>query len=182
VFGRLGRSEVQAESGIQTVKVHYWDASAMVKLVAEDAGEETGRAELRAFFLGNSLHYATPACMAEALGVFKRKWLSEKVYALSDYVRTVREFYRLVVSGIALDEVPVSSQVLDQAERLVRQYELDFLDAIQVVTVLHGKYSVLVGESRSAFITADRRLARAALREGVRVLPLGRRGTSPQAS
>jgi hypothetical protein len=78
-----------------SIKAHYWDASALVRLVAEDPVEQGGRADLRTFFFGQGHHYSTSACLAEALGVFKRKWL-DKIYTLPEYVRTVREFYRLV--------------------------------------------------------------------------------------
>jgi predicted nucleic acid-binding protein len=154
-------------------RVHYWDASALVRIVAEDPAEQVGRAELRALFFGQGSHYATQACLAEAIGVFKRKWLVEKVYTLPEYVRTVREFYRLVVSHVAVDEIPVSVQLLDQAEQLMREHQLDFIDSIQMTTVLHGKFSVLIGDSASLFITADRRLARAAKRNGVSVWLVG---------
>jgi hypothetical protein len=65
--------------------------------------------------------------------------------------------------------VPVSLQLLDEAERFMRAYAIDFIDAIQVVTVLHGRFAALVEGSRSLFITADRDLARAARDLGGRV-------------
>jgi predicted nucleic acid-binding protein len=151
-----------------SIKAHYWDASALVRLVAEDPAEQRGRADLCTLFFGGGHHYSTSACLAEALGVFKRKWL-DKIYTLAEYVRTVREFYRLVVSHLTVDEVAVSVQVLDEAERLMTKHRLDFIDSLQVITVLHGKFSVFVGDSQSLFITADRKLARAAKAAGVLV-------------
>lgn len=147
------------------VKYHYLDASALVKLVAEDADEEPGRNELRTYYRDHDLYCTTSYCIAEALSAFKLKWLRKKV-TQDEYVRDVREFFRVVVSGLTVDEVPLSLRVLDEAERLMKAHEIDFIDSIQVVTVLHGKLSVLTGDSRSLFITADRKLATAARQEG----------------
>jgi predicted nucleic acid-binding protein len=147
---------------------HYWDASALVKLVAPDADDAPGRATVRDYFFAHEHHYSTSACIAEALSVLKRKWL-RGLLSQDQYVFAVREFYRLVVSGLSVDDVPVSVQLLDAAEGLMRQHDIDFIDSVQVVTVLHGRYSVFIGDSKSLFITADRTLAKAAREEGARV-------------
>ena len=152
----------------ETVKVHYLDASALVKLVADDADEEPGRAVLRQYYFGHAQHYATSYCLAEALSAFKVKWL-RKMISQDDYVRDVRDFFRVVVSGLAVDEVPLSVQVQNEAERLMKTYGIDFIDSIQVVTVLRGRFAGLVGGSQSLFITADRTLAAVARQEGTRV-------------
>ena len=164
---------------MRAVKVQYWDASALVRLVSEDSAERPGRVELRDFFFGRGMHHSTSSCLAEALGVFKRKWLVDEAYTQSQYVNTVKEFYRLVVSAIAVEDVPVSVQVLTEAERLMNQYRLDFIDSIQIVTIREGRYSVLIGDSKSLFITADRRLARAAKAEGVRTWHVTKKRPDP---
>ena len=51
----------------------------------------------------------------------------------------------------------------------MQAHGLDFIDSIQIVTLLKGTYSGLVGTSQSLFITADRALAVAARKEGARV-------------
>ena len=63
----------------------------------------------------------------------------------------------------------LSPKLLTEADRLIKQYNLDFTDCIQIVTVLHGQYSILIGDSQSILITADRDLAKAARSEGARV-------------
>ena len=88
-----------------TVRCHYWDASALVKIVATDAAEALGRAAVRAFFFGQPLHYATSYCLAEALGAFKLKWLRGHI-SRDEYFADVREFFRLVVSGLEEDKFP----------------------------------------------------------------------------
>ena len=60
-------------------------------------------------------------------------------------------------------------RVLEEAERIMKAHDIDFVDAIQVVTVLQGKFSVFVGDSASLFITADHSLAVAARERGASV-------------
>ena len=63
----------------------------------------------------------------------------------------------------------LSPRLLTEATRLIQQYNLDFIDCVQIVTILHGKYSVLGKDSQSILITADRDLAKAARAERARV-------------
>ena len=58
---------------------------------------------------------------------------------------------------------------MTEAERLIKQHKIDFLDCFQIVTILHGKFRVLGPDSKSILITADRALAKAARAEGARV-------------
>jgi hypothetical protein len=52
-----------------SVKAHYLDASALVKLVADDSDEEPGRDVLRKYYHEHSNRYATSYCITEALFV-----------------------------------------------------------------------------------------------------------------
>lgn len=51
----------------------------------------------------------------------------------------------------------------------MKAHGIDFIDSIQVVTVLHGRFSVFTGDPQSLFITTDKALAKAARQEGARV-------------
>ena len=73
------------------VKVCYLDASALVKLVADDRDEEPGRDAVRKYYHNNANMKATPYCVAEALSVFKRKFL-RKMISRDEYKRYVKEF------------------------------------------------------------------------------------------
>jgi predicted nucleic acid-binding protein len=150
------------------VNNHYLDASAMVKLVADDDEDKRGREVLRQFFFSNHLHRTTSYCLAETLSALKSKW-RRRVVTQDEYVRTVREFFRLVWSACEVEDVPLSVEVQREAERLMRAHNLDFVDSIQLVTVLHGRYAGLSQGSKSLFITADQALAAAGRSEGVRV-------------
>lgn len=150
------------------VMYHYLDASALVKLVANDIDEEPGRGVLRQYVFGPVLRRATSYCVAEALSAFKVKWLRGRI-SQDDYIQDVREFFRVVVSSLTVEDVPLSLEVQREAERLMKAHGIDFVDSIQVVTLLRGKFAFLAGDSRSIFVTADRALAGAARQEGARV-------------
>ncbi len=147
---------------------HYLDASAMVKVVANDPDEGLGRETLRRYYFSHSMYRASSFCVAEALSAFKVKWLRGRC-SQEEYFTNVREFFRLVVSPLQQEECPLAVQVQQEAERLMQVHKLDFIDSIQIVTLLKGSHSGLVGASQSLFITADKALAAAARSEGARV-------------
>jgi predicted nucleic acid-binding protein len=153
-------------------KAHYLDASALVKLVDDSPGESSGRDVLRKYYNEHSSMYATSYCLAEAFGVFKRRFLNNEINE-GQYIEYVQGLIRLTVGWkLQLDEVDILLPIVSsEAERLIRKWKhkIDFLDCIQIVTVLHGRNRVLVGESRSILITADNALAKAARAEGARV-------------
>ena len=151
---------------------HYLDASAMVRVVADDSDEVPGRDALREYFFKHGQYRATSYCVAEALSAFKTKWLRGKI-SQAEYIRDVQKFFRLVVSALHIEEVPLGVQLRQAAERLIAAYEIDFVDSIQIVTLMSGQYSIFIGDSQSVFITADQTLAAAARREGARVWECG---------
>jgi predicted nucleic acid-binding protein len=100
---------------------HYLDASAMVKLIADDPDEELGRSALRAYYSSNSMYRASSFCVAEALSAFKLKWLRSRC-TQAEYFRNVREFFRVVVSPLRIEECPLAVQVQVEAERLMQAH------------------------------------------------------------
>ncbi|HZP00175.1 MAG TPA: type II toxin-antitoxin system VapC family toxin [Terriglobia bacterium] len=151
-------------------RAHYLDASALVKLVADDSAEEPGRSALRKYYHENPNMYATSYSITEALSAFKRKFLHEEIDQAA-YLKYVSNFITQVIGGkLKIDEVHIlKPDVLREAERLINLYHIDFLDCFQIVTILHGTYCVLGPQSRSILITADRDLAEAARKEGASV-------------
>jgi predicted nucleic acid-binding protein len=162
---------VEPESGYRC-KAHYLDASALVKLVDDSAGESKGREALRKYYNEHASMYSTSYCLAEAFGVFKRKFLRQEITE-EQYIRYVQVLIdRTVGWKLQIDEVDILLPIVSsEAERLIRKWKdkIDFLDCFQIVTVLHGRNRVLVGESKSILITADNKLAEAARAEGARV-------------
>jgi predicted nucleic acid-binding protein len=152
-----------------SVKVHYFDASVLVKLVADDVDEEPGRDVLRGYFEICASRYTTSFCIAEAFGAFKRKFLRKKIFQ-EQYIDYVRNLIRATVNHFKVDEVSILGRdVVAKAEGLVAKYKIDFIDCFQIVTITQGEFSFLVGPSQSILITADRELAVAARAEKARV-------------
>jgi predicted nucleic acid-binding protein len=127
-----------------SVKAHYLDASALVKLVADDPDEEPGRDVLRKYYHEHSNRYATSYCVTEAFSAFKGKFVRGQI-AENQYIKYVRDFIRTVIgANLQIDEVPLLSPVvLGEAERLIKTYKIDFLDCFQIVTILQGRFRVL---------------------------------------
>jgi len=147
-------------------KHRYLDASALVKVVVDEGDHEA----VRSFFIANTNLGATSLCVMEALGVLKAKWthgrISEDAYfnASSQLVQYASG-KKLEVEDIGL----FTFQGLDAVQALAKKYTLDLSDALQLETILRGKYAHLGPNSASVLITADAALAKAAQSEGVRV-------------
>jgi predicted nucleic acid-binding protein len=153
----------------QLVRALYLDASALVKLVADDVDELPGRDAVRAYYWPHAAHvYSTSYSITEA--AFKLKYVRRRI-PRDKYKQYVREFLKLTIGlNLRIDEVQILSPVVrNEFERLIDTYDIDFLDCFQLVTIMHGKYRVLVGGSKSLLITADKKLAEAARKESVDV-------------
>ena len=152
------------------VKVHYLDASALVKLVADDPDEEPGRDVLRQYYREHSNRYATSYCVTEVFSAFKLKFLRGRITE-DQYIKYVKDFIDGVIgANLQIDEVPILTPlVFREAERLIQKHKIDFIDCFQIVTILHGQFRFLCSDSKSILITADQALAKAARAEGARV-------------
>lgn len=162
----------------EAVKVCYLDASALIKLFVDENGSNV----LRDYFNKHANFCTTSVCFIEALGVLKGKYFNKtKDEKYTEYFNKCRD---LVIRGwggrIEIEEVRITKhdsfdervKQLDffkEAERLVEKYKIDFVDALQLVTILRGKYSFFSKGSKSILITADKDLAKAAIKENVRV-------------
>lgn len=153
-----------------SVKAHYLDASVLVKIAADDADETPGRDVFRAYYFNNPLMFTNSFCVAECLSAFKLKFLRGRI-GRDDYLRYIREFYRLGVGAkIQLEDLDLlAPQLRSETDRLITAHSIDFIDAVQVVTLLQGRFRYMVQGSQSILITADRGLAAAARAEGARV-------------
>ncbi len=159
---------------MNTIKTHYLDASAMVKLIIH----EKGSMKLKNYTQTQSVFTTTFLCFAEALGVLKRKYLSKKeehislqeynsaVYCLLGYMRKGEKIQ--IDDNTDLRDREVS----DEVEKLVGKYQemkMDVSDALQIYSLRKGMFKFTTGESKPILITADRKLADAARQEDLKV-------------
>ena len=123
-----------------------------------------------AYYRNRPLMYTSSFCVAECFSAFKLKFLRGKI-TREQYLSYIYEFYRLGVgSKPQIDDIEMlNPEFRSEAERLINVHGIDFIDAVQIVTLLKGRYQHLVEGSRSILITADRSLAKAARAEGARV-------------
>jgi predicted nucleic acid-binding protein len=161
------------------LKVNYLDASAAVRLTLEEPGYE----HLRNYFNDEDAgsFRITSICLAETLAVLKRKWrreqLSEKDYFDKCYV--LLAYVRGKPKSIQVDDIQLSDlNVFVKTQKIAQLYGLDLSDALQLVTVKQ-RFGALTGKSKPLLITADRDLASAAEKEGIRVWNCLPRAASP---
>ena len=154
------------------IRCHYLDASALVKLVAEDEAERPGRQALRDYYWANTANvYSTSYSVTEALSAFKYKYVRKQI-SRDEYKDYVRRFLRLTIGANLRveDDIPILSGVVrDEAERMIDAYDIDFLDSFQLVVLKRGQFRHMVGGSKTVLITADRELANSARKEGLAV-------------
>ena len=162
------------------LKIKYLDASALVKLYINENDSQ----HLRDFFYSNMAHLRTTwICLAEALGCLKSKWIGPQSKNVATKIDTETYFEatrKLIINWrmrIELDDLELADPSIPlKVEELAKKYNLDYSDALQLITIKSGKYSSLAYESApgvyepaSVLITADKGLASAAESEGIRV-------------
>lgn len=140
--------------------MRYWDSSAVVPLLIDEASSATVEASLRedpeiTAWWGTSIECASAIGRRERSGAMDS---AEATRALTDLGRL----------AAAWAEIPPSERVRDLALRLVRVHDLRAGDALQLAAALAAS------EERPEtldLVTFDDRLALAASREGFHVLP-----------
>ena len=153
---------------ITPLKINYLDASAAVRLVLNEPGSD----DLRKYFDAEdsgSFHIMS-LCLAEALGVLKRKWHPEQTISMKDYFDKCYLLLALVRGKpklIHLDDTYLSDlNVFTATEKIAKRYALDLSDALQLVTIKQ-RFGKL--KPKPLLITADSALAAAAQKEDISV-------------
>ena len=150
---------------------HYLDACVAVKLVTQEAGHD----ELLKFRKDNhsSLFLITEFAFYETLSALKGKWSrrdKEKLLPdqkLSDhaYEAACSVLFANVDEGLLQidNEFDLSNrQLFYDLSDWVKSYNIDYSDALQIFTVLNGRYrKSLAAVAAPVLVTADERLAKA---------------------
>jgi predicted nucleic acid-binding protein len=155
-----------------TIKFRFLDASVIVKLVIEEPGSEMVKG-----ILGEGTCRTTQYCIYEAYGVIKRKWEKEEIdnqkyfkamYLLSAFIRNKQ----IRIVDVFLEDISdfkEAKRIVEQSTNKNGKCLIDLSDALQIISMKKGFYSLLEGESKPVLITADNDLGEVAKKEGLSV-------------
>ena len=147
---------------------HYLDACIAVKLVTNEDGSIVIKEYMKRNF---AYHFhITEFAFYETLSVLKRKWerkeITEPQYLSAVFVlQAYTEGRELEIDS---DYRPDQRQIITELYALVKKHGIDFSDALQIYTVLKGKWHQDTPEWKPVFVTSDAKLERAAKAEGLR--------------
>ncbi len=159
------------------IKVHYLDASALIKLFKRERGSKM----LRQYFEKESGFWMTSICFAEALGRLKSKYFNKKEVkkikkikgvktkekAIEKYLAPCDELISCVEDKIQIDDVSITNiDIFYEVNNLVKKHLIDVSDAFQIVSINRSYFSKFK-VSKPILITADKDLAEAAKKEGL---------------
>ena len=172
-----------------TIRTHLLDASVLAKLVVSEYKSDV----VRDYFNNHSVFWTTSFCLAEAFGVLKAKHIrygkqnSKSLLARmraffcgkshaqdgiseSAYLAAIEELVSMVRNEtITIEEESIfNRRIFDEVEQLCSEYGLDAIDTFQLVTMMRGFPSKMIDEASTILITADKKLANAARRKGLR--------------
>ncbi len=161
------------------IKVHYLDASALIKLFKWEKGSK----RIRQYFEKESGFWMTSICFGEALGrlksvyfnkkkvekIKKIKGVKTKAKAIEKYLAPCHELIGYVEDKIQIDDIRITNiYIFYEVEKLVGKYLIDVSDAFQIVSIKHSYFSKLKEQQlKPILITADEDLAEAAKKEGL---------------
>jgi predicted nucleic acid-binding protein len=146
------------------IKIKYLDASAIVKLYLE----EDGSSYFRDYFYNHTNFCTVSITFYEAMNVLKAKLFNENK---ENYYKAVED---LVINGsggkIELEDIELKNyNIFKEVSDMSFRYNIDIADAIQIFSILKGKYSFFAFDSKSVLITADDQLEFAAKDNNIRV-------------
>ncbi|MFI0377351.1 MAG: type II toxin-antitoxin system VapC family toxin [Candidatus Thiodiazotropha sp.] len=150
---------------MNAIRTHYLDTSALVKIFIDEEGSDV----LKKYFNDHSVFHTTSLCFAETLGVLKAKYsrknITEEVYLSASEELCIYAFN----DTIQIDDISITEpNAYRKSKQLSKKYGIDLVDCFQIYTLLNGALSVLTGDSEPIIITADKDLAKAAKKEGLR--------------
>jgi predicted nucleic acid-binding protein len=157
---------MSSSTGEKSIRTAYLDASAIVKLLVNEDGSDV----VRDYVSRHSVFATTQLCFAETLGALKLKFIHQ-LLSREQYLAACADLMaHLRGQTLEIEDIGISaSTIFDEVERVAAKHALDVSDAYQLLTLQRGAFSSLTGDSRPILITADRDLAAAARKEGLRV-------------
>lgn len=153
---------------------HYLDASVASKMFSKESGWE----EIHKYVKENwSFHcWITEFVYYEILNVLKLKWVREKIDK-ERYLRGIFVFNAWIREElIKVDDdfnAKEGKNYLDVRE-IVNRYDIDYSDALQIYTVLNGRWKRSTLDCKTVFVSADKKLIEAARDHGLRTWHYGK--------
>ena len=134
-----------------------FDASALVKVFVDEA--DCG--PVRMYFNTQSpTKYTTPFCYFETLSVLKTKWLRSNITKKQYFDAAFAVTVWFQASTRKISDLDISNPSIF--------HEIDVSDAFQILSIKEGYFAPLKYDSSTLLVTADRLLAKAAEKEGIR--------------
>lgn len=154
-------------------RLHFLDASALVKLLLHPDIKEAGSDNLASYRRSHSNFGTISFCITEALSVIKAKHFSgnrNRSLSLDGYLVVANRLKTILEHGtIMTHEFDfVRNDHFAEACRIVENYNIDLIDAFQILSVKSGTFSDLSGKSQTLLITADKTLSDAGRKEGIK--------------
>jgi predicted nucleic acid-binding protein len=150
----------------RAARADFFDASALAKVFSDEPGSDV----VRDYFRTRATKYTTPFCFYEAMNVLKGKWKHKGQLTIDQYLNAA--FQLTTWYGASSSKVKdlnfTDAVTFAEAREIANRSHLDLSDAFQILSVKTGYFSVLVSESSTVLVTADRELAVAARTEGLR--------------
>jgi predicted nucleic acid-binding protein len=149
----------------RAARADFFDASALAKVFADEPHSEI----VREYFGARPTKYTTPFCFYEALNVLKGKWKHKGQLTKSQYLDSALRLtaWYGASSARVKDLNFTESTTFAKARAIAERTGLDLSDAFQILSVKSGYFAVLVNESSTVLVTADKELALAARSEGL---------------
>ena len=150
----------------RAARADFFDASALVKIYSDEPCSDVARD----YFRSRATKYTTPFCFYEAMNVLKGKWKHKDQLTIDQYFDAA---FRLTAwYGASSSKVKdlnfTEPATFAEAKEIAERSRLDLSDAFQILSVKKGYFSVLVNESSTVLVTADKALVDAARAEGLR--------------
>jgi predicted nucleic acid-binding protein len=151
--------------GPKVLRANCLDASALVKIYTKEDGSDI----LEGYLKGEATRYATPICFYEALNVLKTKWLFRKTITKEEYMNASFKMAAwFSATQLNSDVNFLSPHTFKTVQEIAERHNLDLSDAFQIVSVKEGYFHPLIAESKTVLVTADKELAEAATKEGIK--------------
>ena len=150
----------------RAARADFFDASALAKVYSDEPCSDVARN----YFRSSATKYTTPFCFYEAMNVLKGKWKHKGQLTIDQYLEAA--FQLTAWYGASSSKVNdlnfTEPTTFAEAKEIAERNRLDLSDAFQILSVKKGYFSVLVNESSTVLVTADKELAGAARAEGLR--------------